>query len=49
MADSQFLSRCSLSSEEVKEFYWQGGPEAHESTDIVFLSIEVRRGDHIQL
>ncbi|KAJ8246963.1 hypothetical protein GJAV_G00257240 [Gymnothorax javanicus] len=37
---AEFYIRCSLSSEEVKAFYWQGGPEAHESTDIVFLSEE---------
>ncbi|KAI1898677.1 hypothetical protein AGOR_G00074840 [Albula goreensis] len=35
---AEFYISCSLSSKEVKEFYWQGGPEAHESTDIVFLS-----------
>ncbi|XP_061091797.1 uridine diphosphate glucose pyrophosphatase NUDT22 [Conger conger] len=37
---AEFYISCSLTSEEVKEFYWQGGPEAHESTDIVFLSEE---------
>ncbi|KAJ8338017.1 hypothetical protein SKAU_G00369830 [Synaphobranchus kaupii] len=37
---AEFYISCSLSSEEVKEFYWKGGPEAHESTDIVFLSQE---------
>ncbi|KAJ8405146.1 hypothetical protein AAFF_G00321370 [Aldrovandia affinis] len=37
---AEFYISCSLSSKEVKEFYWQGGPEAHESTDIVFLSQE---------
>ncbi|XP_035267668.1 uridine diphosphate glucose pyrophosphatase NUDT22 [Anguilla anguilla] len=37
---AEFYISCSLSSEEVKKFYWQGGPEAHESTDIVFLSEE---------
>ncbi|XP_046715836.1 uridine diphosphate glucose pyrophosphatase NUDT22 isoform X2 [Silurus meridionalis] len=35
---AEFFIRCSLTEEEVKEFYWRGGPEAHESTDIVFLS-----------
>ncbi|KAM3836029.1 uridine diphosphate glucose pyrophosphatase NUDT22 [Diretmus argenteus] len=29
---------CSLTSEEVRELYWRGGAEAHESTDILFLS-----------
>lgn len=37
-----FADRCSLTTEEVKDFYWRGGPEAHESTDIVFLSQSVR-------
>ncbi|XP_036404587.1 uridine diphosphate glucose pyrophosphatase NUDT22-like [Megalops cyprinoides] len=37
---AEFYISCSLSSKEVKDFYWQGGPEAHESTDIVFLSQE---------
>lgn len=32
------LSRCSLTTEEVRESYRLGGPEAHESTDILFLS-----------
>ena len=41
-----FVIRCSLTTEEVKDFYWRGGPEAHESTDIVFLSRGVR---HIAL
>ncbi|KAF5897588.1 nucleoside diphosphate-linked moiety X motif 22, partial [Clarias magur] len=35
---AEFFMRCSLTTEEVKDFYWRGGPEAHESTDIVFLS-----------
>ena len=33
---------CSLTSTEVRELYWQGGIEAQESTDIVFLSQTVR-------
>lgn len=35
---AEFYIRCVLSSAEVRELYWQGGPEAQESTDIVFLS-----------
>ncbi|XP_053497918.1 uridine diphosphate glucose pyrophosphatase NUDT22 [Ictalurus furcatus] len=35
---AEFFIRCSLTMEGVKDFYWRGGPEAHESTDIVFLS-----------
>ncbi|XP_066524348.1 uridine diphosphate glucose pyrophosphatase NUDT22 [Hoplias malabaricus] len=35
---AEFYIRCSLTTEEVKDFYWRGGPEAHESTDVVFLS-----------
>lgn len=35
---AEFFIRCSLTMEDVKDFYWRGGPEAHESTDIVFLS-----------
>ncbi|XP_046869756.1 uridine diphosphate glucose pyrophosphatase NUDT22 isoform X3 [Hypomesus transpacificus] len=35
---AEFYIRCSLSSAEIRELYWQGGAEAHESTDIVFLS-----------
>ncbi|KAL6473982.1 hypothetical protein MHYP_G00175430 [Metynnis hypsauchen] len=42
---AEFYIRCSLTMEEVKDFYWRGGPEAHESTDIVFLS----RGEMLQL
>lgn len=33
---------CSLTSDEVTKLYWKGGAEANESTDIVFLSKEVR-------
>ncbi|KAG7220989.1 hypothetical protein INR49_017720 [Caranx melampygus] len=36
---------CSLTSDEVRELYWKGGVEAHESTDIVFLS----RAEMLQL
>ncbi|XP_062846473.1 uridine diphosphate glucose pyrophosphatase NUDT22 [Trichomycterus rosablanca] len=35
---AEFFIRCSLTMEEIKDFYWRGGPEANESTDIVFLS-----------
>ncbi|TSQ35294.1 Nucleoside diphosphate-linked moiety X motif 22 [Bagarius yarrelli] len=35
---AEFYIRCSLTAQEVKARYWCGGPEAHESTDIVFLS-----------
>ncbi|KAJ3587544.1 hypothetical protein NHX12_011141 [Muraenolepis orangiensis] len=37
---AEFYVSCSLTSEEVRELYWRGGPEANESTDIVFLSRE---------
>ncbi|MEE6525268.1 hypothetical protein FKM82_025166 [Ascaphus truei] len=39
---AEFYVRCSLNSEEVRERYLQGGPEAHESTDIIFIDKEVR-------
>ncbi|XP_072524377.1 uridine diphosphate glucose pyrophosphatase NUDT22 isoform X2 [Salminus brasiliensis] len=42
---AEFYIRCSLTMEEVKDFYWRGGPEAHESTDIVFLN----RAEMLQL
>ncbi|XP_048884346.1 uridine diphosphate glucose pyrophosphatase NUDT22 isoform X2 [Brienomyrus brachyistius] len=35
---AEFYISCSLTAQEVKDFYLQGGPEASESTDIVFLS-----------
>ncbi|KAM4621138.1 uridine diphosphate glucose pyrophosphatase NUDT22 isoform 2-T3 [Polymixia lowei] len=35
---AEFYVSCSLTSDEVRKLYWQGGVEAHESTDIVFLS-----------
>ncbi|XP_069824359.1 uridine diphosphate glucose pyrophosphatase NUDT22 [Dendropsophus ebraccatus] len=37
---AEFYVKCSLTSEEVKERYLQGGPEAHESTEIIFLKKE---------
>ncbi|CDQ99585.1 unnamed protein product [Oncorhynchus mykiss] len=43
---AEFYISCSLTSTEVRELYWQGGIEAQESTDIVFLSqTEVLRLD----
>ncbi|KAK1148592.1 uridine diphosphate glucose pyrophosphatase [Acipenser oxyrinchus oxyrinchus] len=36
----KFYIRCSLTSEEVRHFYWEGGPEAQESTNIVFIKRE---------
>lgn len=35
---AEFFVSCSLTSDEVRNLYWKGGPEAHESTDIVFFS-----------
>ncbi|CAN9515078.1 unnamed protein product [Ophioblennius macclurei] len=35
---AEFYVSCSLTSDEVRNLYWKGGPEAHESTDIVFFS-----------
>lgn len=34
---------CSLTSDEVRKLYREGGAEANESTDIVFLSRQVSR------
>ncbi|KAL2077079.1 hypothetical protein ACEWY4_026583 [Coilia grayii] len=34
---AEFYVRCSLTAEQVKAAYWLGGPEANESTDVVFL------------
>jgi hypothetical protein len=42
------LSRCSLTSEEVRNYYLSGGPEAHESTGILFVETQVR-GSKLQL
>ncbi|KAM7417502.1 hypothetical protein PAMA_017239 [Pampus argenteus] len=39
---AEFYVSCSLTSDEVRKLYWKGGAEAHESTDIVFLSRKVR-------
>ncbi|KAM9795680.1 uridine diphosphate glucose pyrophosphatase NUDT22 [Neosynchiropus ocellatus] len=35
---AEFHVSCSLTAEEVRTLYWQGGAEAHESTDIVFIT-----------
>ncbi|XP_028271615.1 uridine diphosphate glucose pyrophosphatase-like [Parambassis ranga] len=35
---AEFYVSCSLTSDQVSKLYWKGGPEAHESTDVVFLS-----------
>ncbi|KAI3351662.1 hypothetical protein L3Q82_020494 [Scortum barcoo] len=35
---AEFYVSCSLTADEVRGLYWKGGAEAHESTDIVFLS-----------
>ncbi|ROL55524.1 Nucleoside diphosphate-linked moiety X motif 22 [Anabarilius grahami] len=40
--------RCTLTTEEVRDFYRRGGPEAHESTDILFLSRAVSIYIHIK-
>ncbi|XP_059811181.1 uridine diphosphate glucose pyrophosphatase NUDT22 [Hypanus sabinus] len=37
-ASAEFYVRCKLTSEEVRRRYLIGGPEAHESTDIIFIS-----------
>ncbi|XP_071362943.1 uridine diphosphate glucose pyrophosphatase NUDT22 [Trachinotus anak] len=35
---AEFYVSCSLTTDEVRQLYWEGGAEAHESIDIVFLS-----------
>lgn len=42
---AEFYVSCSLTADEVRGLYWKGGAEAHESTDIVFLS----RAELVQL
>ncbi|XP_041035846.1 uridine diphosphate glucose pyrophosphatase NUDT22 [Carcharodon carcharias] len=37
---AEFYVRCKLTSEEVRERYRMGGPEAHESTSIIFIQRE---------
>ncbi|XP_014354566.1 uridine diphosphate glucose pyrophosphatase NUDT22 isoform X1 [Latimeria chalumnae] len=39
---AEFYVRCSLTSEQVKQCYQIGGPEAQESTNIVFIKREVK-------
>lgn len=36
-ASAEFYVQCSLTSEEVRSYYLSGGPEAHESTRIIFV------------
>uniref|UniRef100_A0A673L556 Nudix (nucleoside diphosphate linked moiety X)-type motif 22 n=1 Tax=Sinocyclocheilus rhinocerous TaxID=307959 RepID=A0A673L556_9TELE len=40
---AEFYVRCTLTTEDVRDFYRHGGPEAHESTEILFLSRAVSR------
>lgn len=43
-ASAEFYVQCSLSSEQVRKHYMSGGPEAHESTGIIFVETQkVRR------
>lgn len=42
---AEFFVQCSLTTSEVRDYYRQGGPEAHETTDILFLS----RAEMLQL
>ncbi|XP_008837182.1 uridine diphosphate glucose pyrophosphatase isoform X2 [Nannospalax galili] len=39
-ASAEFYVQCSLTSEEVRSHYLSGGPEAHESTGIIFVETE---------
>ncbi|XP_020014637.1 uridine diphosphate glucose pyrophosphatase NUDT22 [Castor canadensis] len=39
-ASAEFYIRCSLTSEEVRNYYLSGGPEAHESTGILFVETQ---------
>ncbi|XP_054426943.1 uridine diphosphate glucose pyrophosphatase NUDT22 [Pteronotus mesoamericanus] len=45
-ASAEFYVQCSLASEQVREHYRRGGPEAHESTDIIF--VETKRVKRLQ-
>ncbi|XP_043307565.1 uridine diphosphate glucose pyrophosphatase NUDT22 isoform X3 [Cervus elaphus] len=36
-ASAEFYVQCSLTSEQVRRHYMSGGPEAHESTGIIFV------------
>ncbi|XP_028917568.1 uridine diphosphate glucose pyrophosphatase NUDT22 [Ornithorhynchus anatinus] len=39
-ASAEFYVRCSLTSEQVRQLYQIGGPEAHESSEIIFLEVK---------
>ncbi|XP_012580907.1 PREDICTED: nucleoside diphosphate-linked moiety X motif 22 isoform X2 [Condylura cristata] len=39
-ASAEFQVRCSLTSEQVRKRYMSGGPEAHESTEIIFVKTQ---------
>ncbi|XP_072495046.1 uridine diphosphate glucose pyrophosphatase NUDT22 isoform X2 [Notamacropus eugenii] len=39
-ASAEFYVSCSLTSEQVKTLYMTGGPEAHESTGIIFMETQ---------
>lgn len=39
-ASAEFFVRCSLTSEQVRKYYLSGGPEAHESTGIIFVETQ---------
>lgn len=43
-ASAEFYVRCNLTSEQVRKHYTSGGPEAHESTGIIFVETQVRIG-----
>ncbi|XP_038620493.1 uridine diphosphate glucose pyrophosphatase NUDT22 [Tachyglossus aculeatus] len=45
-ASAEFYVRCSLTSEQVRQLYQAGGPEAHESTGIIF--IEAKKVRHLE-
>ncbi|XP_054381692.1 uridine diphosphate glucose pyrophosphatase NUDT22 isoform X2 [Pongo abelii] len=40
-ASAEFYVQCSLTSEQVRKHYLSGGPEAHESTGIIFVETQV--------
>lgn len=43
-ASAEFFVQCSLTSEQARKHYTSGGPEAHESTGIIFVETQrVRR------
>ncbi|XP_058518850.1 uridine diphosphate glucose pyrophosphatase NUDT22 isoform X1 [Ochotona princeps] len=39
-ASAEFYVQCSLTSEQVRKHYLSGGPEAHESTGIIFVETQ---------